>query len=56
MLAYKCKQCGRFIILGLINEYGEHFCDERCYKLYCAINSYEVHLEKLQKVQTPRPN
>lgn len=52
MEAYTCKQCGKFIIAGYINEYKEHFCNHNCYKIYCGIHGYEVHLEKLTPIIT----
>lgn len=51
MFAYNCKQCKKMIVGGYINEFNEHFCNETCYKLYCGIYGYEVHLEKLKKVE-----
>ena len=52
MLAYDCKQCGRITIGGYVNEFDEHFCSQECYKIYCGIHGYEVHLEKLEKIKT----
>ena len=52
MLAYDCKQCKKITIGGYENEYHEHFCSENCYEIYCGINGYEVHKEKLQKIKT----
>lgn len=53
MLAYDCKRCKKITIGGYINEYDEHFCSKKCYKLYCDINGYEVHLEKLKQIKLP---
>jgi hypothetical protein len=52
MLVYECKQCGQFTIHGFKNEYGEHFCRESCYDVYCATHGYEAHHEKLEYVNT----
>ena len=49
MLAYDCKFCKKMIFSGYRNEFGEFFCDENCYKIYCGIHGYEVHLECLEK-------
>ena len=53
MLAYDCKQCGRIVVGGYVNEYDEHFCGKNCYKIYCGIHGYEVHLEKLNEIKLP---
>lgn len=49
MLAYDCKFCKKIIFSGYRNEFGEFFCNENCYKIYCGIHGYEVHLERLEK-------
>lgn len=51
MIMYNCKHCGKFTMYGYVNEFQERFCDYRCYKLYCGINGYEVHLEKLTPIE-----
>lgn len=50
MLAHKCKQCRCITTKGYINEFDEHFCRESCYKKYCNIHNYEIHLERLKEV------
>ncbi len=52
MLAYTCENCKKIIFWGCVNEYNQHFCDEKCYKKYCEENKYEPHLEKLYKIKT----
>lgn len=49
MLVYNCKFCNKMIYSGYKNEFGEFFCNENCYKIYCRINGHEVHLEKLNR-------
>ena len=49
MIVYhKCKQCNDLVTKGFINEYNEIFCRKACYEIYCGINGYEIHLEKLK--------
>lgn len=50
MLAYKCKNCGRFSVWPLVNEFSEHFCNEDCYKKYCNKYQYIIHLDRLKEV------
>ncbi len=55
MLAYECEQCGRIIIPLLsrnacVNEYGEHFCNENCYKIFCGVRGYNANVNKLRKI------
>lgn len=50
MLAYKCKNCSRFSVWPLVNEFNEHFCNEECYKKYCNKYQYAIHLDKLKEV------
>lgn len=52
MLVYECEQCGQLTIGGFVNEYGEHFCREKCYQDYCDMYDYEAHPEKLEQVKT----
>lgn len=52
MLVYQCEKCGQLTIGGVVNEYGEHFCRERCYEEYCEQKGYEAHPEKLEVVTT----
>lgn len=51
MLAYDCENCKQITVLGYVNEFNEHFCDERCYLEYCEKNHFEPHLDKLQLVK-----
>ena len=48
MLAYKCRNCGRFSIWPLVNEFNECFCNEKCYKKFCEKNNYNTNLEELK--------
>lgn len=50
MLTYMCKNCGRFTITPLTNEFNEYFCSKECYKKYCEKYNYTIHLNKLKKV------
>ena len=50
MLAYKCKNYGRFSVWSLVNEFDEHFCNEECYKKYCEKHHYAIHLDRLKEV------
>lgn len=50
MLAYTCKHCKRITVLGYVNEYNEHFCNETCYRLYCATHGYEADINKLRPI------
>lgn len=50
MLAYMCKNCKQFTVLGMVNEYDEHFCDEECYKEYCERHGYGIHMDKLIQI------
>lgn len=43
MLAYMCKKCGQFTVLGYVNQYDEHFCDQDCYQKYCEAHDYEYN-------------
>ena len=43
MLAYMCKKCGQFTVLGYVNQYDEHFCDQECYQKYCEAHDYEYN-------------
>lgn len=52
MLAYTCENCKKIILWGSVNEYNQHFCDEKCYEKYCEKNHYEAHLEKLYKIKS----
>lgn len=49
MLAYMCKNCGKFTFKGLVNEFEEHFCNKRCYEKYCEKQQYTINLDKLKK-------
>lgn len=51
MIAYKCKNCNRLIVWGCINKYNEHFCNEKCYKKYCASNNYEANTDELRFIK-----
>ena len=50
MLAYKCRNCGKFTINPLVNEFNEHFCDKNCYKIFCKRKHYAIHLDRLKEV------
>ena len=50
MLDYTCENCKKIILWGSVNEYNQHFCDEKCYEKYCKKNGYEAHPEKLYKI------
>lgn len=50
MLACKCKNCGRFSVWPLVNEFNEYFCNEKCYKKYCNKYQYTIHLDRLKEV------
>ena len=52
MLVYQCEKCGQLTIGGVVNEFGEHFCKEGCYEIYCGIHGHEVHKERLEIVKT----
>lgn len=52
MLAYQCENCKKIILWGCVNEYNQHFCDEKCYTKYCEKNKYEAHPEKLYKIKS----
>lgn len=52
MLVYQCRNCGQLTIGGLVNEFHEHFCREKCYEEYCEKNGYEIHTEKLEVIKT----
>ena len=49
-VVYECKNCGQLSWLGLSNEFGELFCNESCYKQYCNEHGYEIHLDKLTRI------
>lgn len=49
VLAYCCKECGRFTILGYENEFDEHFCSLDCYKKYCENNGYDYNPEHIHE-------
>lgn len=51
MLVYQCEQCGQLTIGGLVNEYGEHFCKEKCYLEYCEKHDYKPHIENLKFIK-----
>lgn len=51
MLAYTCKHCKKIILWGCINEYYEHFCNEKCYIEYCKKHNYEPHTENLKFIK-----
>ena len=53
MLAYNCEQCKKITVGGYLNEFGEHFCCEKCYKLYCDIHGYTADITKLEKIKLP---
>ena len=44
--------CKKIILWGSVNEYNQHFCDEKCYEKYCKKNGYEAHPEKLYKIRS----
>lgn len=50
MLAYKCRNCGKFTINPLVNEFNEHFCNKNCYKNFCERKHYAIHLDRLKEV------
>lgn len=52
MLVYQCRQCGQLMIGGLVNEFNEHFCNEKCYEEYCEAHHYTVHMDRLEVVKT----
>ena len=52
MLAYTCENCKKIILWGSVNEYNQHFCNEKCYEKYCKKNHYEAHPEKLYKIKS----
>ena len=52
MLAYNCENCNKIILWGCVNEFEQHFCDEKCYKEYCKRYKYEAHPEKLYKIKS----
>lgn len=51
MLAYQCKKCGKFTVLGYENGYGEHFCSHYCYKKYCEENNYTYRLKDITQIK-----
>ena len=51
MLAYSCENCRQIILWGCANEFGQHFCDKKCYEEYCKKNNYEPDLNKLYKIK-----
>lgn len=51
MLAYTCKQCGKFTVLGYENGYDEHFCSHDCYKKYCEKNNYTYRPEDITQIK-----
>ena len=51
MLAYMCKYCGQFTILGYENDYDEHFCSLECYKKYCNKNDYTYDPEDIRPIR-----
>lgn len=53
MLAYMCKHCGQFTILGYVNEFEEHFCTKECYEKFCENNHYAIHLDRLKEILLP---
>lgn len=52
MTAYLCENCKKILLCGVVNEYNQHFCDEKCYIKYCEKNHYEAHPEKLYKIKS----
>lgn len=52
MTAYLCENCKKILLCGVVNEYNQHFCNEKCYKKYCKKNGYEAHPEKLYKIKS----
>ena len=52
MIAYMCKNCGKFTIAGYINEFNEHFCTETCYKTYCKNHKHEPNMKHIWKLNT----
>lgn len=50
MLAYVCKNCGQFTVLGYVNEFDEHFCNQDCYEKFCEKNHYAIHLDRLKEM------
>ena len=51
MLAYICKNCELFTVLGYVNEYHEHFCTIECYEEYCRKNNYTYNPDNLKLVR-----
>lgn len=51
MVAYVCRNCKEFTILGFVNEYNEHFCTKECYEAYCKKHEYGVHWDKLLSME-----
>ena len=47
---YECKNYKQLSWFGLINEFGELFCNESCYEQYCTEHGYEFHPEKLKRL------
>jgi hypothetical protein len=56
MLAYPCKYCKRFTVLGYVNKYDEHFCTEACYQKYCNDHNYNYNPEDIWEIDNPPKN
>lgn len=48
---YMCENCRKLILWGCINEYNQHFCDEKCYENYCKKHKYEAHTNQLRRIR-----
>lgn len=56
MLAYMCKYCGQFTVLGYVNNYDEHFCSQECYEKYCNKNGYTYDPNDIKIVKNALSN